>query len=74
MQILSIALGLFFASSFIQTAKGFNCDSGCSACWKNNNADGVDVKIACDEDTGQCNTPCPDGYNGLHCAKSERCR
>jgi hypothetical protein len=75
MKLLSVTLGLFSAVAVIQTAKALKCESGCSACWKDNNAYGVDVKIPCEAaNDWLCDTPCPDGFHDQHCAKASRCK
>ena len=69
-----VAASIFFANGVIQMAAGLKCDTGCAACWKDNNSDGVDTKFACGGDKGEhCNDVCPTGYNGIHCAAVERC-
>ena len=67
----SMALSMFLASGFIQTAVGIQCDSQCAACWKNNNSNGADIKIRCG--SNDCGNSCPTGYSDLHCAKAFRC-
>ena len=67
----AVALSLFFAACFIQTAAGIQCDSFCAACWKIDSP-GVDIKIRCGA-FGNCPYPCPSGYNNIHCANSDRC-
>lgn len=72
----SIALSMLLASGFIQTAVGIKCDSGCAACWKDNDSNGVDIKLSCGGGNlaaGQCGDKCPTGYGRIHCAKAARC-
>jgi hypothetical protein len=70
----ALAVGMFFANGVIQMAAGLKCNSGCAACWLDNNSDGVDTKFICTGDNGvHCGDACPTGYNGIHCAKIERC-
>ena len=72
MKVFQVAFGLGFA---IQAAMGLHCDSGCSACWKDNDSSGTDIKIACGADNRwECTTGCPTGYSDQHCAENERCR
>lgn len=67
MKVLSVTLGLTLAAAFTQKVVGYTCSSHCSACWKDNNASGVDTKFHCK--TTNCGESCPDGYHDLHCAK-----
>ncbi|KAF8427916.1 hypothetical protein EV426DRAFT_374591 [Tirmania nivea] len=67
---LSLEVALVAAASIIQIAAGVKCDSNCAACWKNGSP-GVDIKFSCDG--SHCGSACPEGYHGIHCAKSERC-
>ncbi|KIK02277.1 hypothetical protein K443DRAFT_677788 [Laccaria amethystina LaAM-08-1] len=66
-----LAVSIFFANNVIQMAAGLQCNSGCAACWLDNNNDGVDTKFTCTG--GDCGDVCPTGYNGIHCARLERC-
>ena len=69
-----VAVSMFFANSVIQMAMGLICDSGCAACWLDNNNNGVDTKFSCTaRHMDHCGDVCPAGYNGIHCAKSARC-
>ncbi|KIJ92092.1 hypothetical protein K443DRAFT_114120 [Laccaria amethystina LaAM-08-1] len=69
-----VAVIMLFANGVIQMAAALECSSGCAACWLDNNNDGVDTKFACSGDKGvHCGDECPTGYNGLHCAKIDRC-
>jgi hypothetical protein len=78
MKVLQVALSMFYAAGFIQTALGLDCSSGCSACWKDNDPNGVDIKILCQlnksNNKWECGGPCPAGYSNQHCAESKRCR
>jgi hypothetical protein len=65
-----LAASIFFANNVIQMAAGLRCNSGCAACWLDNNNDGVDTKFTC---VGDCGDVCPTGYNGIHCARVDRC-
>ncbi|KIK00785.1 hypothetical protein K443DRAFT_678974 [Laccaria amethystina LaAM-08-1] len=65
-----VAICMFFANNAIQMAAGLHCNSGCAACWLDNNDDGVDTKFEC---IGECGDVCPAGYNGIHCATFNRC-
>ncbi|KIK02858.1 hypothetical protein K443DRAFT_677196 [Laccaria amethystina LaAM-08-1] len=70
----AVAVSMFFANGIIQMAAGLDCSSSCAACWLDNNNDGVDTKFTCTGNGGVgCGDVCPTGYNGIHCAKSERC-
>ncbi|KIJ92650.1 hypothetical protein K443DRAFT_428433 [Laccaria amethystina LaAM-08-1] len=72
----AVAICIFFANGVIQMAVGLKCDSGCAACWLDNNNDGQDTKFTCMGDRGSlvhCGDVCPTGYHGIHCAKIERC-
>ena len=68
------ALGLLLAADFIQTAAGLHCDSECAACWKTGDTNGVDIKLSCGLGTRECGDTCPQGYEGIHCAKRARCQ
>jgi len=70
MKVLSVALGIFFTTGFIQTTMGLTCGTDCAACWLDNNSNGVDIKMICD---GEC-PKCPSGYSRQHCAEERRCR
>ena len=72
MKLFSAATSLLFAASLIQTAVGLNCNSGCGACWKDDNANGADIKFTC-TNGGNCGDKCPQGYHGIHCAEATRC-
>ena len=50
---------------------GLSCDSNCAACWKVDDITGEDTKFTCNN--GHCGSTCPPGYNGIHCARYERC-
>jgi hypothetical protein len=72
MKALSISLSLIFAAGFFQSAAGIECsESHCAACWKIGSSVGEDIKLLCAG--GKCADWCPDGYDRIHCAKSERC-
>ena len=66
-----MALSLIVAAALIKTVVGLECSSNCAACWKTGSP-GVDIKFSCA--VGNCNHKCPEGYEGLHCAKVERCQ
>ncbi|KIK02275.1 hypothetical protein K443DRAFT_97278 [Laccaria amethystina LaAM-08-1] len=70
-----VAVSMFFATNVIQMAAGLACNSGCAACWLDNNNDGVDTKFTCTggEQGVDCGDECPTGYNGMHCAHIARC-
>ena len=70
MKIFLVAL---FVAGFIHIAAGISCGSGCAACWKDGGLNGADIKFACYGDREGCGSVCPDGYSGIHCAKSSRC-
>jgi hypothetical protein len=72
MKVVFTAVSLFFAASFVQTAAGLQCSSGCSACWLDNDKTGVDTKLLCNNVTLECDS-CPAGYHGQHCAQYRRC-
>ena len=72
----TIAVSIFLTNGATQMAAGLKCSTACAACWLDNNNDGVDTKFTCREDQGSythCGDACPTGYNGIHCAKTERC-
>jgi hypothetical protein len=69
---MKVLLGLIFAAEIIQSVAGIEChSSNCAACWKIGSP-GIDIKIPCGP-KGECGDKCPDGYEGIHCAKSTRC-
>ena len=70
---LSLVFGLVFASGLIEMAVGIYCPtSQCGACWKTGSP-GVDIKFWCDVSPNDCGDTCPEGYEGIHCAKDFRC-
>ena len=67
---LQVAL-IILASPHMALVLGLACDSDCAACWLDGDTHGTDIKFTCRE--GHCGSKCPAGYNGIHCAKTERC-
>ena len=59
-------------AGFIHVTVGLSCTSGCAACWLNGDTTGLDTKFRCPE--SDCGSDCPSGYNGMHCARTSRCR
>ncbi|KIM49660.1 hypothetical protein M413DRAFT_438828 [Hebeloma cylindrosporum] len=68
----SIAVITLLTAGFIQSAVGLKCTSGCAACWKDNNNNGLDTKISCNN--SDCGDKCPSGYSRMHCAETARCQ
>ena len=52
---------------------GLYCMSGCAACWRENDENGMDTKFTCTV-LGGCGNKCPSGYHDIHCAKYDRCK
>jgi hypothetical protein len=67
-----MALSLLFAAGLIQQVVGITCDTDCAACWKTGSP-GIDTKFSCRSDNYDCGKTCPSGYQGIHCAKVNRC-
>lgn len=70
---MKLSLATWVVVNSIHMVAGISCGSGCAACWKDGDQNGADVKFACYGDREGCGSRCPDGYSGIHCAKSSRC-
>ena len=69
---LHVSLSVMATFTHMVLVLGLKCSSGCAACWKDNDPNGVDTKFSCSF-TGDCGSTCPPGYNGIHCANYSRC-